>query len=286
VKTFMLQDDPRWMLQLAAWMCHDREVRQRRAESLAVFDRKTFKYELDTMLDNFVAPINITRHAVGYLVAWETPWLSALAFAGALLVAWHDLLPFTAAMVFLGHAIAVLVYGALPDASKAALQRALGRARGPKGRNLFERLRNFRNSLGMNQVRMNRLNTIVLKVRSLYTWRDPPRTRLYIVALGVLALVWAVVPYRVLFTAFVVVNFTRPLRPSGKGLGRLAFDRFWDGLPLPKRSDAAYLPLEVRPAGEEEAGTDVGAPGWLGSGAVVGAIGGGGMGALPVQVIG
>jgi hypothetical protein len=77
-----------------------------------------------------------------------------------------------------------------------------------------------------------------------YTWRDAVRTRLYVGALLALALLWSIVPARWLFTAFVLVQFTKPLRSSGKGLSRLAFDRFWDGLPMPARSDAAYLPLD------------------------------------------
>jgi hypothetical protein len=90
---------------------------------------------------------------------------------------------------------------------------------------------------------MARLNAVVLKLRSLYTWRDPPRSRAFVVALLLAALVVSVVPARVLFTLFVLAQFTKPLRSRKAGLTTIALRRFWDGLPVPSVSDPVYAPL-------------------------------------------
>ena len=237
VKRFMLQDDPRWLLALAAWACHDREIRRRRLEQLSEFDTRRFREEMDVLLDCFVYPLNSARHAVLYLLAWETPWLSAAAAIALVLVAWHDWLRFGLPLVLLCHAATVLLYGAMGEDLRASIGALFGRDRGTRTRNILVRLRNVRRSLGVAQARMHRLNTIVLKLRSLYTWKEPSRTRLFLFGLLCVALLISVVPARLLFAAFVVAQFTRPLRSKKRGVATLALHRFWNGLdgelPLP-----------------------------------------------------
>lgn len=240
IKRFMVIDDPRWMLRLACWMSHERETARRRTEALSVFDRKRFKGEMDSLLDNFFHPLNTLRRAVQYIVAWETPPLTAAVLVLCVSCLWHDLLHLSLPLVLLLHAAAVLMYGSLAEEHKAVVAAALWRPRSAKARNLLERLRNFRSTLGNNQVRMHRLNVTLLKLRSLYTWRDPARTVMFLILMLVLAILFSAVPTRWILSAFLAHTFTRPLRRRGKGVIRLAFDRFWDGLPVPSASDAVY----------------------------------------------
>ena len=104
---------------------------------------------------------------------------------------------------------------------------------------------NFRTALGTNQARLFRLNVTVLKLRALATWVEPSRTRLALVVLFASAAILTLVPARLLFTAGVLVAFSKPLRNPGVGLLTLASRRFWGGLPAPALSDGAYAALAV-----------------------------------------
>ena len=267
VPGIMLRDDPRWLLTLAAWASHEREIRRRRTELRSVFEIRRFREELDRALDYFVYPINAARHVAYYLVAWESPPLSAAALLAALLIAWHDLLHYALPLLLVAHCAAVLALGAMSEPARAAVTSLLSRGRGAKARNLLQRLRNFRTSLGTNQERLHRLNTVVLKLRSLYTWREPGRSRAFAVALAVAALVVLIVPARILFAAFMLAQFTKPLRSRERGVVTLAFLRFWSGLPVPSVSDPVYEPLPLEDdhdggggsgAGDERGGSNGG----------------------------
>ena len=243
VRRFMLQDDPRWLTRLAVWVCHDRDVRRRRAEALAVFDRRRFKYELDVLLDNCVYPLNTLRHALAYVYAWEAPALSAFVYLWLLLLTWHNLLPYAVPISLIIHSAALAAYGALGVRHRSAIVRFCARPRTARGRTLLEKIRNFRDTLANNQVRMNRLNTYFLKLRSLYTWRDPDRTRLFVIALLTLGLLLTAIPFKFTFTAFLLLQLTKPLRPASAGLVTLMLRRFWDGLPVPTVADPVYAEL-------------------------------------------
>jgi hypothetical protein len=240
IRRFMLADDPRRMLALLAWACGERDVRRRRYEELAVFDRLRFSGELSATLEYLVTPLNRTRHLVGYVLAWESPPLSGALLAGALALAAADALASTLPLVLLLHAGVLVTYAALPESGRARLAAVLGRERGAQASGLLERLRNFRANLGANQARLHALNRVVLKARSLYTWRDPPRTWAFLVVLVCGAALTAVVPGRALFTLVVLTLFSKPLRSPDKGLVGVALQRWWDGLPVPSAADAVY----------------------------------------------
>ncbi len=256
IRRFMLHDDPRGTLRLAAWMCHDRDVRRKRAESLTVFDRKRFRYEMETMLNYFVVPVNNLRHFTYYILAWEAPGFTASVFILLLLVIWHNMLPYALPIVLSGHALGILAYGATTEENRSALATMFGRERTAKARNIIEQLWNFRTALANNQFRMHRLNEYVLKIRSLYTWRDPPRTRLYLVALLVALVVFSLIPARWLFTALVLQQFTKAFRKKG-GLTTVAMRRFWDGLPVPSLSDPVYMPVNPQHVDDNAIGLQV-----------------------------
>ena len=242
IRAFMLQDDPRPVLAVLAWACHDRDVRRRRFESRSTFDRLRFSREMATTLDLVVTPINRLRHMVHYVISWERPLLSAAVLTGLLCLVWFDLLVY-ALPIWLGmHIAGLLVYGALPESARMAVAGALGRDRDVKANGLLERLRNFRSTLGNNQARLHRLNTAAQRLRSLYTWRDPLRTQLFLAALTLAAAVAALVPSQWLFTAGTLFLFSKPLRSPGKGVVSLSLERFWFGLPVPSVSDPVYQP--------------------------------------------
>jgi len=159
---------------------------------------------------------------------------------GVLLLCWHDMLRNAGALWLFSGAAALLVYGALPPAGRQAVADVLGRDRGARGRNIIERLRKFRATLGTNQGRLHRLNDAAQRLRSLFTWRDPQRTQLFVGCIVLLAIVVAYVPARLLVATAALAAFTRPLRPPGKGATRRAMERFWAGLPVPHASDGVY----------------------------------------------
>jgi hypothetical protein len=121
IRRFMLADDPRRMLALLAWACGERDVRRRRYEELAVFDRLRFSGELSATLEYLVTPLNRTRHLVGYVLAWESPPLSGALLAGALALAAADALASTLPLVRLLHAGVLVTYAALPESGRARL---------------------------------------------------------------------------------------------------------------------------------------------------------------------
>jgi hypothetical protein len=151
-----------------------------------------------------------------------------------------------------------------------------GRVRSPTARALLDRLRDFRGNLGANQYRMHRFGSWAIKLRSLYTWRDPVRTRLFLLLLLCAALALAVIPFRLLFAAAVLHQFTKPLRSRENGVLTLARLRFWDGLPIPSAADPVYAhPAYFLAAGSGSGGGGSGVVAGefatTGSGAVLGA---------------
>ena len=226
---------------------------QRRFEQRPAFTQRRFRAFLELVMDNIVQPAVATRQVALYLVAWETPPLSAAVLVTLLALAWHDMLGHAAALLLLAHAAFVLAYGAA--GSHPAVQRwladVLGRTRTPPARTLLERLRNFRTTLGNTQRRMAKFGTYAVQLRGLYTWRDPPRSRLFLAGLVAAAALLSAVPFRVLFALFVLHQFTRVLhsgasgrsggggRPS-RGPFTLAIRRFWAGLPVPGPADPVY----------------------------------------------
>lgn len=115
---------------------------------------------------------------------------------------------------------------------------------------LVGKFRRLQATLGKTQWRMHKWNVYLLKLRSLYTWQDPSRTRLAIlinfVAMGVLS----AVPYRLLFLGLVVFYFSKPLRDSEPGTFDFARRRFIEGIPVPSLADAVYNVRPVPPPNE------------------------------------
>ena len=232
VRRLMLVDDPRWLARLGACVSHERRVCVRRAEQLGAFDRVRLKLELDTLLEAFVFPLNvILRRGPQFVLAYRSPPLSLALLT--LLAAWlwlgHLL---HAALLPLLLALALLSLGSMREADRAAVLAAFARPRKPRARTMLEKLTKFRAVLGQSQLRLHRLNDVMLRLRALATWRDPLRSALLVGALLLLALVLSAVPARVLIALLLAQQFSRALRPPGRGVIGLAFDRFWDGIPL------------------------------------------------------
>lgn len=255
---------------------------QRRFEQRPAFTQRRFRAFLELVMDNIVQPAVATRQVALYLVAWETPPLSAAVLVTLLALAWHDMLGHAAALLLLAHAAFVLAYGAA--GSHPAVQRwladVLGRTRTPPARTLLERLRNFRTTLGNTQRRMAKFGTYAVQLRGLYTWRDPPRSRLFLAGLVAAAALLSAVPFRALFAAFVLHQFTRVLHSGTSGGSRgggrpsrgpftLAVRRFWAGLPVPGPADPIYAHAAFFAQGRGQG--QVGGGDGVGRGSVLGA---------------
>jgi len=97
-----------------------------------VFNQRRFRELFDLFMDNVVQPAVAARQVALYLVAWETPPLSAAALLLLLAVAWHDMLGYSAALLLLAHAAFVLLYraaGSTPGCRRASLTSSGARAR-------------------------------------------------------------------------------------------------------------------------------------------------------------
>jgi len=79
---------------------------------------------------------------------------------------------------------------------------------------------------------------------SLFMWRDPVRTRVYVFALLALGVSMCIVPPRLLFTGFSCLMFTRHFRKRG-GVVTMATKRFVEGLPVERVSEAIYSTADV-----------------------------------------
>lgn len=270
VNSLMLRDDPTWLLRLAPVLSHERAVLQRRAAALRAFDRRTFTRELATLLDHVLHPVNAARQLALYLLAWESPLASLCAFGALLLYAASSASAFALPSLLLAHALALIAYGASGPRTRAVVLALCSRPRPRRGRSLLEKLRNFRDTLAANQVRMRSANMLALRLRALYTWRDPARSRTFVALLVFAAVVLVAVPARVLLGAFALLQLTKPLRNPGAGLVTLAFKRFWEGIPVPSPlADPVYAPIAAEAHGDVD--------GFTGTTAAHGAASGGSM---------
>jgi hypothetical protein len=227
----MLVDDPRWLAQLASAVSNERRVTVRRAEQLSSFDRRRLKLELDNLLDFFVFPVVLCcRRGPQYILSWRSPLLSAgVAAALALWLALDLLRPPLLALLL---ALALLALGSMREAERARVLALFSRPRKPRARTMLEKLAKFRDVLGKNQLRLHRLNDVMLRLRELATWRDPTRSAVLVAALLVLAIVLSAVPARLLLAALLLQQFTRVLRPRRRGVIGLLWDRFFWAIPV------------------------------------------------------
>ena len=106
------------------------------------------------------------------------------------------------------------------------------RPRKPRARTMLEKLAKFRDVLGKNQLRLHRLNDVMLRLRALATWKDPTRSAALVAALLALAVVLSAVPVRLLLGALLLQQFTRVLRPRGRGVVGLLWQRFFWSMPV------------------------------------------------------
>ncbi|RYE98306.1 MAG: DUF639 domain-containing protein, partial [Methanobacteriota archaeon] len=237
---YMLVDDPRWLLRLSGWMAHEQEVRRQRYEALQVFNRRVSKLEYDALMDYVVFPIMTMRNSLLYIYAWETPALSLSVYLLVLATAWRDQLSYAIPLGLLFHAMFILAWGALDAPSRQRLHFLFSRPRTASGKGLLSTLFRFREQLGRMQLRMHNMSVIGLKIRSLYTWRDPNRTRLYVGILFLSALIITVLSLRWVVILFCLLQLTKPFRPRKNGVATVAWRRFWSGLPVPLPSDPVY----------------------------------------------
>jgi len=232
---FALLEDPREMLGTAAWVSHEAEVRQLRFDTATLFDRRRSTLELTVALDHLSQPAFLAYRGAQYLIHWETPALTAAVFIATLTLLWGipPTLPSLACGLCLLSAAIILGLGVAGEEGRRFCSRALARRRAPPSKSMLESMRNFRVNLGVQQGRLIRVNQIVLRLRSLYTWKDPSRTAIFFLGTVFTASVLANIPMRILASAILLFYFTKAFRDPTPGVVGLAWRRFWDGIPLP-----------------------------------------------------
>lgn len=173
------------------------------------------------------------------VVEWRRPVASSVVFTVLLLVAWNGWLQYALPLVVLANAW-VLLQLAPRDSSEASIRR--GRAADGAGErpSLIQRFLRIRKTLGDTQRRMHKTNTVVLKLRSLYTWQRPVYTRVFLAGHILLFLALCLVPSRLLFGLAVFGVFSAPVRRPGDSPVTKLARRFVAGLPTPGPRDLAY----------------------------------------------
>jgi hypothetical protein len=243
VRRIMLIDDPLWLARLTSRMSKEKIITIRRAEKISLFEMRRLKSELDTFLDAVVFPLNVIfRRGPQYVMSFQNPVLSLSVMT--VVAAWllvEDLHKNTFSLLFLLPACGLLAYGSLSDSHRAFFLDLCTRERKPRAKNLIERLTRFRTTLGENQARLRRVNTIMLKLKSLVTWRDEARTSIFVAVLFAIGFLVNILPVRLLVGIF-FINLVRKklFQPQtlGPGVTTLAFDRWYEGL-IDDRGQAA-----------------------------------------------
>lgn len=255
--TFLESDTMEWLLPLARFASKAEELQRVQRENIAAFDRNVFKTQMEVVMECFFRPLEELWDLGELLLDWHWPWLSGVVFASLLLVAWHDMVAFALPLLLLLNVFLILSFRSLfPNGLDGPGPEWLRRAEEDDSAaahvastldQLLDRFRRLKDTLGRTQMRMHRWNMVLLKMRSLYTWQEPSRTRLVVAGNVAAVLVFSVVPFRLLFAAFTCFLFAKPLRDPGPGPATRLMERFMDGLPVPSAPDAIYNPRPVPP---------------------------------------
>lgn len=234
VKSFMLRDDPRPFLHVAAFLSHQRETQVRRHEARGVFDRKRLVAELTEMLDRFVHPGLLVYHGVLFVCSWRLPWVTAAALVLALSFTWSPALMRFPSVVLLCTAFGVGAFEVAGDGARASLRSVLSRPRTARSRSIIEAVRELRTTLGAQQRRLARYNAYLARVTALLTARDAARTTLLVVGLVTAALALSFLPARVTISLWLAWLFSpRRRRIEGEpSLAKLCWERFFFGVAI------------------------------------------------------
>ncbi|CAM9618807.1 unnamed protein product [Choristocarpus tenellus] len=96
---------------------------------------------------------------------------------------------------------------------------------------ILERVKGVQEKAGKMQAKIHGYNAFLLKVRSLFLWSDPVRTKALMAGVTALALVLVIIPMRYMWSATVLFLFSKPIRPQDPVLIELLWMDFWQGLP-------------------------------------------------------
>lgn len=245
VASLACEATPLWLLHAAAFAAHDAAASARRHKAQHTFTIERFRNEWGTMVQSLFTPVMLVRNFVLYLWAWESPGLSAAVVVSLLALCWFDLLQYALPISMVVTAAAVVGWQSLNDSLRHIITSSLqaeadsvSSAGGGFILSLRRQITLLSLSMGTGQFRIGKLNLALAKIKSLYTWADPARTRFFVAILVVLGIVLALVPSRIWFALVVIVQFLRPLRDPAAGVFLIAFNRFVDGLPVPSTAAA------------------------------------------------
>lgn len=244
LRRFLLLDDPILFFNTILWVTQERVIRKRRYNQLFYFDRKILVEQLNLSVDLFMYPMNLARRYIQYLIAWENPSHSLVALLLVLVVIHRNMLQSLGLFLLTTLFLFFLYLGLLSPTQRLELSHRFSRNKTSNQASLFQRLHAFRLMLGNEQVRLARINTILWKLRTLLAWVDTTRSAITLAAIGLVILVFAMVPSRLLWSGIVLQQFTKVFRPQD-GLFSRAWRLFWRGLPEPNPYEGIYAPIVV-----------------------------------------
>jgi hypothetical protein len=251
----LVMRSPRWLSFLASWLARSRELKERKQQEDSVFSAAKFRSEWDLfweLMDPLVEGMEELCHG---LVLWKQPVTSAITLWLLLCVGWFDLLHLVLPTLPLLFCALLVVRGSMEGRKKrdpghseegktdeVPPYSSIGDEESKKGTedaggavrptdSLLGRVRSMQAKVGNMQAKIHRTNTFLLKMHSLCTWKDPVRTKLFIVCVVATSLVAMFIPGRLTWSALWVFLFSKPIRSPEKNILELLFDDWWRGLP-------------------------------------------------------
>eukprot|EP00612_Vaucheria_litorea_P002527 CAMPEP_0171455544 /NCGR_PEP_ID=MMETSP0945-20130129/2393_1 /TAXON_ID=109269 /ORGANISM="Vaucheria litorea, Strain CCMP2940" /LENGTH=256 /DNA_ID=CAMNT_0011980799 /DNA_START=1003 /DNA_END=1773 /DNA_ORIENTATION=+ len=97
---------------------------------------------------------------------------------------------------------------------------------------IIKKMKEMQVKAGNMQAKLHNFNVFLLKIRSLVSWTDKTRTKLFLCILILLTILLRYIGIRYIWGLAVVFIFSKPLRSKEKDIFDLLFEDFWNGLPV------------------------------------------------------
>eukprot|EP01138_Halocafeteria_seosinensis_P008876 gb/GECG01009072.1/.p1 GENE.gb/GECG01009072.1/~~gb/GECG01009072.1/.p1 ORF type:complete len:1882 (+),score=177.80 gb/GECG01009072.1/:1-5646(+) len=253
----LCEKEPQWLIRSARYVCRADKFEQERRETKLNVSLQNFRKHLVAFNQLYIRAASVAQSVCQYVLHWESPLLTSVIFVFLLLLPWYDMMAYTVPIFLLLLAGIVLLTGSMMDLGYAPLER-FQNIETSKKRGMIERVKSFTGTLIEN---LDVANEFMEKMHSLFTWRDPPTTRAFVIVMVTVSFTFTLVPSRYIFSAAVLHQFTKPLRKDKAGIVRLSLRRFYSKLPVPSESYNVYYPHEKLKTIETEYPVDAVAPG-------------------------
>lgn len=257
---FLCEQEPKWLIRTVTYVCHADDLEYRRKNAFLSFSLQNLRRQLVQFSQHYIRSVNVALEVRDYILSWTNPLLTLSLFILLLLLPWYDLMPYSVPISIFAIAGILLFTGSVLDSGFDPFLQFM-ETEESKRYGMVERVERVRQYTTKFITYLYDANEFMEKMKALVTWKDPPSTRVFVVALILVGLVCTVVPSRYLFTGVVLQQFTKTFRNESEGLARLAWKRLYRKLPVPSESSGVYYPIEKKRAMTTESEVLIIAPG-------------------------